>query len=152
VTPPLEPQDGNPTAAFDFSKIREVKPQELAIRFVFGAGVSIVASVVSTLAGPFWGGTFLAFPAVLAAGLTLTEREEGTEAALHIQRGALLGGFGMVAFAVVAAIGFGRLPLAVALGAAIAAWSVTAVGVYLAVASWRRRHRGQCDDRLTTSA
>jgi len=152
VTPPLEPQDDNPTAGFDFSKILEANPQQLAVRFAFGAGVSVVASIVSTTAGPFWGGTFLAFPAILAAGLTLTEHDEGNEAALHIQRGALLGSLGMVAFALVAAFGFERLPLAVTLVAAIGAWSTTAVGVYLAVASWRRRHRGQCDHRLSASA
>jgi hypothetical protein len=143
----LEPQDGNPTAGFDLSKLRDVDVGEIAIRFAFGAGVSVVASVVSTMAGPFWGGTFLAFPAILPASLTLLERKEGTEAALHTQRGALLGSIGMVAFAVVAALTFDQVPTALVLISAAVAWSVAAVGLYLSVASWRHRHRGRRDDR-----
>ena len=152
MTPPLEPQDGNPTAGFDLSSVRDVNPRQLVIRFAFGAGVSVVASTVSAVAGPLWGGTFLAFPPILAAGLTLTERDEGSEAALHIQRGALLGSFGMVAFAAVAALGFTRVPTAVVFLAAVTTWSVTAVGLYLAVAAWRQRHRGPSDDRVAASA
>jgi hypothetical protein len=152
MNPPLEPQDGNPTVGFDIGKLKDAKPSELGIRFAFGAAVSVIASVVSAHAGTFWGGMFLAFPAILPASLTLLEREEGTEAALHDQRGAVLGAIGMVAFAVVAALWFEQARTAVVLVAAALAWSVTAVGIYLAVAAWRHRHRGPRDDRVPARA
>ena len=50
-----------------------------------------------------------AFPAILPATLTLLEQKHGTEDAVHDTRGAVLGAIGLVPFAVVAAVCFGRL-------------------------------------------
>ncbi|MET8803359.1 hypothetical protein [Streptomyces sp. NPDC004546] len=43
--------------------------------FFFGAGVSLLAAVVWKLFGPFIGGVFLAFPAILLASLALVAKE-----------------------------------------------------------------------------
>ena len=127
--------------AWDPSRLRQVKASDLAVRFGFGAAVSVVAAVTGNVFGAFVGGMFLAFPAILPATLTLLEQHDGTRAAVHDQRGALLGALGMVAFALAAALGFDRLAVGVAAALASAAWTLVAVGVYLAVASWRRDHR-----------
>ena len=141
MSEPLEPEPGNPTMGFELSKVRDVKATDLAIRFGFGAGVSIAAAAITARFGPMAGGMFLAFPAILPATLTLLEDKHGTEDAVHDDRGAFLGSLGLVAFAVVGAITFGRLAIGVVLAAASTAWVVVAVAAYLVVVRWRRDHR-----------
>src|SRR5437588_116002 len=115
---------------FDPGKVRDVKSSDLAIRFGFGAAISIVAALLTAGFGPYVGGMFLAFPAILPATLTLLEQKHGTEDALHDVRGAVLGSLGLVAFALTAAITFGRKPIGVALALASAAWVAVSVGFY----------------------
>lgn len=69
------------------------------------------------------GGMLLALPATAPATLTLIENEDGNRAAVHDVDGAILGGLGMVSFAVVAAHGFGSAPAPLVLAAGLAAWS-----------------------------
>jgi hypothetical protein len=127
--------------AWDPSRLSRVRLSDLAVRFGFGAAESVAAAVTGNVFGEFVGGMFLAFPAILPATLTLLEQHDGTPAAVHDQRGALLGALGMVAFAMTAALGFDRLAVGVVVALASAAWTLVAVGVYLAVTSWRRVHR-----------
>jgi hypothetical protein len=61
-------------------KLRELSIRALGIRFVFGAGVSLLAGVVSTVWGARAGGVFLAFPAILLASMTLIAKEVGMPA------------------------------------------------------------------------
>ena len=77
----------------------------------------------------------------LQVALALLKEKHGDEAAVHDQRGALLGAFGMAAFALVAAAAFGRLQVGVMVALAWLAWASVAVGTYLAVTRWRDRHR-----------
>lgn len=114
------------------SQIREVKPRELGIRFVAGATTSVVAGLVTLGFGPRIGGIFLAFPAILAASLTLIEQEEGTAEAREDARGAVSGGLAMALFAAIAAIAFGHLSAVLALVWAAVGWFLGAVGGYLA--------------------
>jgi hypothetical protein len=136
----LEPQPGEPVMGFEPGKLRDVKVGELAIRFGFGAGVSTVAAVIGVAFGPTAGGLFLAFPAILPATLTLLEQKHGTDAAVHDDRGAVLGSLGLVAFAVTATVLFTEVSTPVVLAAAAGAWAATAIGVYLAVAAWQHGH------------
>ncbi len=100
-----------------------------AIRFAFGAATSVIAGLVTLLHGAVSGGVFLAFPAILAATLTLLEQDKGPVAAVADSRGALVGALGLAAFAsVVVALG-GRLNPAAVLAVAMAAW----IGVSLAL-------------------
>src|SRR4051794_19936546 len=127
---PLEPDPGEPMAGFRPDKLRKVRPSDLAVRFAFGAGVSICAAVIGKAFTPEAGGMFLAFPAILPATLTLIEKKHGNDDAVHDVRGAVIGSLGLVAFAVAAALMFTRVSAAVVLAAAAVAWAVVSVGVY----------------------
>jgi hypothetical protein len=117
------------------SRLKDVRARDLGIRFLAGAATSIVAALVTLWLGPRVGGAFLAFPAILAASLTLIEENEDSQEAREDARGAVLGGCALAAFAAVAAIAFLDLPGALALILAGLAWLVVAVGGY--VVFWR---------------
>ncbi len=89
-------------------KLRSIRIRHLLVRFAFGAGTSVAAALVSLAAGPRAGGVFLAFPAILAASLTLIAGEESKADAREDARGAVLG-LALAAFAAVGAVLFGRL-------------------------------------------
>jgi len=112
-------------------ELRSLSARELGIRFAFGAGVSLLAAVVSTFAGARIGGLFLAFPAILLASLTLMARKDGLAPARDNARGAAFGTLGLIAFALVAVA---LLPIwhpAAALVAATVAWAVVSGAAYL---------------------
>lgn len=123
--------------------IRNISASSLAVRFGFGAGVSLLAGVVTMVAGPRVGGIFLAFPAILLAALTLVAKEEGRRQARDDARGATYGTVGMIAFAVVVAVGVGHMWLWLVLVAACAAWVVVGVGGYFLA----RRFGAGADER-----
>jgi hypothetical protein len=131
------------------SKLREVKPHELAVRFAFGAVISMVAATVGQRYGARVGGVFLAFPAILPASLTLVAKKDGKQAAEDDGRGAVLGSLGMVAFAAVASVGFHSLPVAAVLALATLAWATTGVGLYLVLRDLRRAVRRQAESSST---
>ncbi|MGV9327205.1 DUF3147 family protein [Streptosporangium sandarakinum] len=107
-------------------------PRDWLIRFAFGAGVSALAGVVATVAGPRFGGLFLAFPAILMASLTLVAKKESVRQARNEARGATFGAVGLFGFAAVTAAALaGRWPLWAALAAATAVWAVLSLGCYL---------------------
>jgi hypothetical protein len=114
-------------------ELLSMSPRELGIRFGFGAGVSLLAAIISTLAGPRIGGLFLAFPAILLASLTMMARKDGLRPARDDARGAGLGTLGLVAFALVAAVLLPRWHPAAALVAATAAWAAVSGAAYLVV-------------------
>jgi MFS family permease len=113
------------------AKLREVKWRDLAIRFAFGAAVSLVAGLVAVLFGARAGGVWLAFPAILPAGLTLIEHKEGRHQADRDIRGAVLGALGMVAFAVAAYVMVPLVGGLVAVLLALLVWLVVSLGLYL---------------------
>jgi formate hydrogenlyase subunit 3/multisubunit Na+/H+ antiporter MnhD subunit len=92
--------------AFRPRKLAETGVRDWLIRF----GFSVVAGVVSVVAGPKVGGLFLAFPAILLASLTLVAREEGSGRARDDARGAAFGTIGMLAFAVAVGVLAQRTP------------------------------------------
>ena len=116
-------------------KLSAVRPRDLAIRFVAGGLTSVVAGGVSLALGARVGGLFLAFPAILAASLTLIEEDEDAVHAREDARGAVIGGFAMAAFATVTALAVLSLPGSIALLLAALAWAAVAVGGYLVL--WR---------------
>jgi nicotinamide-nucleotide amidase len=117
-------------AHLDVRKLRNVRPREYLMRFVFGAMISTVAGVLTLTVGPKFGGLFLAFPAVLPATLVLLEKKDGLAQAVSDVRGAAIGSLGMIAFAVVAFTLVKRNPV-IALAAAAAAWALTSGIVYV---------------------
>jgi hypothetical protein len=114
---------------FDWSKLSKAKPPEVLMRFVFGAGIALVAAVAGTVFGPKFGGAFLAFPAVLPATLTLIEKKEGTAKAWADASGGVLGAVGLSAFAFTAVLLLRANPL-VALLLALLAWLLVSGGLY----------------------
>jgi uncharacterized membrane protein (GlpM family) len=86
--------------AVDLSAVGSIAPKDIAVRFAFGAGISIVAGLVGLAWGAGAGGLLLAFPAILPASLTLIEKKEGMEHARDDDSGATLGALALVGFAV----------------------------------------------------
>jgi hypothetical protein len=117
-------------AEFDLAALKETSAGEFAVRFGFGAGISVVAGLISIYFGPLAGGLFLAFPAILPASLTLVEDKETTERASADIKGGIIGGAGLLAFALAGGLLVRQSPVA-ALATATAAWAVLSAGLYL---------------------
>lgn len=137
MTPPeQEPTIGERVSerpSLKVAKLRDLTPRELAIRFAAGALTSIAAGAATLAFGPRAAGLLLAFPAILAASLTLIEEQEDSEEAREDARGAVAGGCALALFAAVAALGFTHLPAAVVLLLAGAVWLASAlIGYFLA--------------------
>src|SRR5438309_3468092 len=122
-------EDDREPVGFDWSKLRKAHPPDLLIRFVFGAGIALVAGIAGIVFGPKVGGLFLAFPAVLPATLTLIEKKEGTAEAWADASGGALGAVGLAAFALTASLLLRWNPVA-ALLLALLAWALVAAGLY----------------------
>jgi CDP-diglyceride synthetase len=116
--------------------LKDKSPKDYAIRFVFGASISLIAALI-TIKFQLLGGMFLAFPAILPASLTLVERDAGQEAAAIDAEGAIIGALGLVAFALVAAFGINTIGAISALIAAALAWLVVSLSIYTAIMLWR---------------
>jgi hypothetical protein len=139
---------------FKFSAIKQSRWYELLIRFVLGGLATLFAGAVAKLAGPSWGGLFLAFPAIFCASSTMIEKHErnrkesnhlkgirrGQQAAALDAFGAGLGSVGMVAFALTVLFGRFLQPLFVLLFAMIA-WSIVAISAWNFVKIRSRIHR-----------
>ena len=113
------------------AKARDIRPRDMVVRFTFGAVTSAVAGSLSILFSPLVGGVFLAFPAILAASLTLIAEEEDAEESREDARGAAVGAMGMAAFAAIGVAAFTTIAWPLAVGAACGAWVAIAIGLYL---------------------
>jgi hypothetical protein len=97
----------------DFSSLKETKPHQYALRFLFGGICTVLAGLIAKRYGPGLGGLFLAFPAIFPAAASLIESHEkkrkaqdgfdgtkrGRLAAGIDALGASLGCLGLMAFA-----------------------------------------------------
>jgi len=97
----------------NFSSLKETKPHEYAVRFLFGGICTVLAGLIAKHFGPGIGGFFLAFPAIFPASATLIEshekerkakvgsdgRRRGRMAASIDSAGTTLGCVGLVSFA-----------------------------------------------------
>jgi hypothetical protein len=111
----------------DVGKIAGVRRRDLIVRFAAGALTSILAGAASLVFGARVGGTMLAFPAILAASLTLIEEQEDSVHAREDARGAVLGGSALAAFAATAALALGAISGVLALALAATAWLAVAL-------------------------
>jgi Protein of unknown function (DUF3147) len=59
-----------------WKSLRDVKPHDYVIRFLFGGLCTLLAGLIAKHWGPEIGGLFLAFPAIFPAGASLLERHE----------------------------------------------------------------------------
>ena len=116
--------------------VKDKKPMDFLVRFVFGASISAIAALMSVKFQLF-GGMFLAFPAIMPASLTLIERDGGRKEATIDAEGAIIGAIGLLAFAVVAAFGIKPIGAVTALIGAAIAWLVVSIVVYSLVMALR---------------
>lgn len=121
---------------FEIRNIAHTERRALLYRFGAGGLTSVLAGVLTLAFGDRVGGVFLAFPAILAASLTLIAREEDMTDAREDARGATAGGAALALFAAVAALTLGHLAGALALLSASAAWLVASLFGYV-VLWWR---------------
>jgi len=134
--------DQNPLPRLSLEGLKDKSPKDYAIRFAFGASISLIAALVS-LKFQLFGGMFLAFPAILPASLTLIERDAGKQEASIDAEGAIIGATGLLAFALVVSFGVKPMGPIAALVAAAAAWLVVSFGIYTAVMAWRAATKKQ---------
>jgi len=113
--------------SFQPGNVRQVRARELGIRFIAGALTSIAAGAVTLAFGARTGGLFLAFPAILAASLTLIEEQEDSAEAREDAVLAAHVVFALAAFAAIAALALARLERAIALGLATLGWFAVAL-------------------------
>ena len=99
----------------DWSSLKETRPHEYAVRFVFGGLSTVAAALIAKRFGPGIGGLFLAFPAIFPASASLIEsheikrkakvgsdgRNRGRMAASLDSQGAALGCVGLMGFALI---------------------------------------------------
>jgi PncC family amidohydrolase len=123
-----QPADEGPKARLD--KIGGMSAGEYGVRFAFGFVISVVAGIIGQVCGAHVGGLFLAFPAILPATLTILEKKEGTAQSVSDLRGATIGGVGLIAFAVAAALLMRDSP-PLALTAALVAWTAASALLFL---------------------
>lgn len=123
------------------SALKETKPHEYLIRFVFGGAATVLAGLVAKHFGPGPGGLFLAFPAIFPATATLIEAHErkrmakighdgtnrGRMAASIDAAGAALGCAGLAGFAVVLWLWLPKHNAWLIMIAALAVWMVLSV-------------------------
>lgn len=124
-----------------FSALRQSKPHEYLLRFVFGGAATVLAGIMARYFGPGVGGLFLAFPAIFPATATLIEGHEkkrmaktghdgtnrGRMAASIDAAGAALGCIGLAGFAAVLSFTLPRCNAMLALCAAVAVWAVASI-------------------------
>src|SRR5215472_3211609 len=122
----------------DFSSLSDARWQQFAVRFALGGAITAGTGLVAQHWGPVIGGLFLSFPAIFPASATLIERHEtekklkagihdrvrGRKAAALDAAGAVLGGWGLVCFALAAWLALPRYPAALALTLAGILWVI----------------------------
>jgi Sec-independent protein secretion pathway component TatC len=137
------------------SSLKEGRLYEYLIRFVLGGAATVFTGLVSSRCGASIGGLFLALPAIFCASATLIEKHEirrkreagldgrrrGEEAAALDAAGAVLGAFGLMAFAVTFSLTV-QDSVPTAFIAASLAWAV------VSIAGWCVRRKMRTARRL----
>ena len=119
----------------DPGKVRTHRFRDYALRFLFGAVISLVAGLIGMGFGPKLGGLLLGFPAILPASLTLIQKAEGKDEAAVDSVGAVLGAIATVAFAVVVSLAVTSWGTVPSLVVALIVWLGVAFGLYFLVAT-----------------
>jgi hypothetical protein len=128
-----------------FASLKDTRPHDYAIRFIFGGLCTVAAGLIAKRFGPGVGGLFLAFPAIFPAGASLIEKHEkekkqragfdgtarGRTAAGVDSLGASLGCIGLAGFAVVLWMGLPRYNVIIVIAAATFVWLIISVGLWV---------------------
>lgn len=138
----------------DISSLKETRPYEFGLRFLFGGLCTAIAGLIAKIWGPVVGGLFLAFPAIFPAAVSLIQSHEvrrkaeaggsghqrGKDAAALDAFGAALGCVGLAAFALVLWKGIVHAAPALILASAFCVWAGVTWLCYLVR---RRIHRAR---------
>jgi hypothetical protein len=133
----------------DSSALRQTKPREYAMRFLFGGLCTALTGLIAEKWGPVVGGLFLAFPAILPAGATLIDKharekkqKKGLQGTVRGRReasldaaGAAMGSIGLFAFALAVRLLLPSRKAPLVLASATLLWLTISFGV------WRIRKR-----------
>jgi hypothetical protein len=133
---------------FNAGALKECKPKEYVVRFVFGGLCTAAAGVIAKEFGPGVGGLFLAFPAIFPASASLVESHQkrrkkqagldgtrrGRDAAAVDAAGAALGAVALAGFALVVWQLLKGHSAGWVIPAATAVWAIGSVGLW-----WTRR-------------
>jgi hypothetical protein len=123
---------------------------QYAVRFALGGLVTLMTGLIAKAYGPEVGGLFLAFPAIFPASATLIAKRErlkkarqglhgsvrGRRAAALDAAGAVLGGAGLIGFAVAAYEGLPHASAAATLSIALFVWLAVSLPLW-----WLRKTR-----------
>jgi hypothetical protein len=129
----------------DLRSLKETRPHEYAMRFVFGGVCTVLAGLIAKRFGPGIGGLFLAFPAIFPAGASLIEDHEkkrkrehnfdgtirGRLAASVDAVGASLGCIGLMAFAATLWRGLPAHNAYVVISVATLVWMFVSTGLWV---------------------
>jgi len=127
------------------ARLRQTRWWEYLVRFAFGGVVTAATGILAKEFGPAVAGLFLAFPGIFPAGVTLVERHErnkkrkcglsgirrGRMASAVVSAGAVRGALGLIAFGLAAWALLPRYPAWQALAAALAAWMVASIALWI---------------------
>src|SRR5207244_13276625 len=123
-------------------RLRQTKPRDFLLRFVFGGVVTVAASLIATRVGPVVGGLFLAFPAILPASLTLlAQHARNTPPAGADAYGSIFGSVGLFIFGVIVWVLGATVTAWLVLCLLTIVWIVTACGTWVLAERIRRAHR-----------
>jgi hypothetical protein len=62
--------------SIDLSSLKETRPRDYALRFLFGGLITLLTGLIANRYGPAVAGLFLAFPAIFPATASLIEKHE----------------------------------------------------------------------------
>jgi Protein of unknown function (DUF3147) len=137
----------------NWSSLKDTRPHEYAVRFLFGGLATVAAGLIASKFGPAIGGLFLAFPAIFPAGASLIEsherkrkakigsdgRNRGRMAASLDALGASLGCVGLMAFAFILSRWLNGHNAWLLISIATMVWLVIAYGLWAVGANRLRR-------------
>lgn len=130
--------------AIDFSQLKSISLKELAMRFLFGGLISVLAHLIANLTNARIGGIFTTFPAILIASLTIIGQHEGKQAAESDARGGVLGAIALVITTIALSLMLGMLTAWLTLLTALLLWLGCSIILYLlfSQSEWLRREKG----------
>jgi hypothetical protein len=110
--------------------LKNVRPWEHVVRFLFGGLVTVATGAVGRVWGPAVAGLLLAFPAILPASITLVKKHDGRAKAVDDARGARLGSMALALFAGVVASSAERFAPPLVLAVSGLVWLVAGTGLW----------------------
>jgi hypothetical protein len=113
------------------AKLKQAKPKDYAVRFVFGGAITLLTGLIAHYFGPLVGGLFLAFPAILPASVTFLQQHEDHHQAGIDALGAAVGAVGLLAFALLIWLLAPRLPAWLVIALAAVLWLVASTLLWI---------------------